>query len=174
MKRLMEDLYELLPEEKYLYLGIINKENSLASFSNDHKNEKEKNFIQGIKETIEKFKKFNICLLIIENNEFLGFSLEERSDYAIYCYNLISQQIDNKINAMETKIDNKINGIQTEVNTIKNKMNDLDSKMNQILDLIKNNLGTKNNNSSGENSGNKNDGAETGVINDSKNSNDDL
>ena len=195
MKRLMEDLYELLPEEKYLYLGIINKENSLACFLNDHKNEKEKKFIQGIKETIEKFKKFNICLLIIENNEFLGFSLEERSDYAIYCYNLISQQIDNKINAvetkinavetkinametkinaMETKIDNKINGIQTEVNTIKNKMNDLDSKMNQILDLIKNNLGTKNNNSSGENSGNKNDGAETGVINDSKNSNDDL
>ena len=181
MKRLMEDLYELLPEEKYLYLGIINKENSLACFLNDHKNEKEKKFIQGIKETIEKFKKFNICLLIIENNEFLGFSFEERSDYAIYCYNLISQQIDNKINAvetkinaMETKIDNKINGIQTEVNTIKNKMNDLDSKMNQILDLIKNNLGTKNNNSSGENSGNKNDGAETGVINDSKNSNDDL
>ena len=61
---------------------------------------------------MNKFKKFNISLLIIENNEFLGYSLEDQAYYPLYYYNLISKRIDNKINAMETKIDNKINAIQ--------------------------------------------------------------
>ena len=135
MKKLIEDINEI-SEENYLYLGFVNKEYSLECFSKDDKNEEnelKENFIKDVKATIEKYKKFNVCLLLIENNEFLGNSLEDRADYPFYYYNLISQQIDNKINAMETKIDNKINametkidnkikGIQTEIKGIKNEI----------------------------------------------------
>ena len=177
MKKLIEDIYEI-SKENYIYLGFVNKECSLECFSKNDKNEENKlieNFINEIKETIEKYKKFNICLLIIENNEFLGYSLEDRADYPLYYYNLTSQQIDNKMNALETKIDNKINeletkiddkikGIQTEIKGMKNKINDIDSKMEKILELLNNKIGTKNNNSSGQNSinlSNDNKGSET-------------
>ena len=194
MKKLIEDIYEI-SKENYIYLGFVNKECSLECFSKNDKNEENKlieNFINEIKETIEKYKKFNICLLIIENNEFLGYSLEDRADYPLYYYNLTSQQIDNKMNALETKIDDKIKGIQTEVKGIqtevkgiqtevkgiqteikgiqteikgmKNKINDIDSKMEKILELLNNKIGTKNNNSSGQNSinlSNDNKGSET-------------
>ena len=211
MKKLIEDIYEI-SKENYIYLGFVNKECSLECFSKNDKNEENKlieNFINEIKETIEKYKKFNICLLIIENNEFLGYSLEDRADYPLYYYNLTSQQIDNKnkmnaletkidnkMNALETKIDNKMNaletkiddkikgiqtevkgiqtevkgiqteikGIQTEIKGMKNKINDIDSKMEKILELLNNKIGTKNNNSSGQNSinlSNDNKGSET-------------
>ena len=64
MRKLMEDIYEILPEENYIYIGFVNKENSLECFSKDDKNEEneqEKNFINEIKTALEKFKKFNIC-----------------------------------------------------------------------------------------------------------------
>ena len=172
MKKLIEDIYEI-SKENYIYLGFVNKECSLECFSKNDKNEENalENFIKEIKETIEKYKKFNICLLIIENNEFLGYSLEDRADYPLYYYNLTSQQIDNKMNALETKIDDKIKGIQTEIKGIqteikgmKNKINDIDSKMEKILELLNNKIGTKNNNSSGQNSinlSNDNKGSET-------------
>ena len=184
MKKLIEDIYEI-SKENYIYLGFVNKECSLECFSKNDKNEENElveNFIKEIKETIEKYKNFNICLLIIENNEFLGNSLEDRADYPFYYYNLTSQQIDNKMNALETKIDNKINeletkiddkikgiqteikGIQTEIKGMKNKINDIDSKMEKILELLNNKIGTKNNNSSGQNSinlSNDNKGSET-------------
>lgn len=152
MKKCIEDINEILPEENYLYLGFVNKDNALECFSKDDKNaqnELEENFIKDIETTIEKMKKFNICLLIIENNEFLGYSLEDRADYPIYYYNLISQQI----NAMETKINNKINtmetkinGIQKEIEGINFKINDIDSAMKQNLDVLKNNIFSRNNN----------------------------
>ena len=184
MKKLIEDIYEI-SKENYIYLGFVNKECSLECFSKNDKNEENElveNFIKEIKETTEKYNKFNICLLIIENNEFLGNSLEDRADYPFYYYNLTSQQIDNKMNALESKIDNKINeletkiddkikgiqteikGIQTEIKGMKNKINDIDSKMEKILDLLNNKIGTKNNNSSGQNSinlSNDNKGSET-------------
>ena len=128
MKKLIEDIYEIC-EENYLYLGFVNKAYSLESFSKDDKNE-ENNFITEIKTTIEKYKKFNICLLIIENNEFLGNSLEDRADYPLYYYNLTSQQIDNKINALETKIDNKINALETKID---NKINALETKIDNKI-----------------------------------------
>ena len=173
MKKLIEDIYEI-SKENYIYLGFVNKECSLECFSKNDKNEENElveNFIKEIKETIEKYKNFNICLLIIENNKFLGNSLEDRADYPFYYYNLTSQQIDNKMNALETKIDDKIKGIQTEIKGIqteikgmKNKINDIDSKMEKILELLNNKIGTKNNNSSGQNSinlSNDNKGSET-------------
>ena len=173
MKKLIEDICEI-SKENYIYLGFVNKEYSLECFSKNDKNEENKqveNFIKEIKETIEKYKKFNICLLIIENNEFLGYSLEDRADYPLYYYNLTSQQIENKMNALETKIDDKIKGIQTEIKGIqteikgmKNKINDIDSKIEKILELLNNKIGTKNNNSSGQNSinlSNDNKGSET-------------
>ena len=196
MKKLIEDIYEI-SKENYIYLGFVNKECSLECFSKNDKNEENalENFIKEIKETIEKYKNFNICLLIIENNKFLGNSLEDRADYPFYYYNLTSQQIDNKMNALETKIDNKMNaletkidnkmnaletkiddkikgiqteikGIQTEIKGMKNKINDIDSKMEKILELLNNKIGTKNNNSSGQNSinlSNDNKGSETNL-----------
>ena len=147
MKKLIEDINDIC-EGNYMFLGFVNKENLLKCFSNDNNNldkEKEESFKAEIKTIVEKYKKFNICFLIIENNEFLGNSLEDRADYSFYYYNLTSQKID----ALENKIDTKIKGIQSEVKEIKrevkeikneidglnNKVNDIDSKMKDISEL---------------------------------------
>ena len=136
MKKLIENIHEIC-EGNILYLGFVNKENSLECFSNENE---EENFISEIKETIGKYKKFNICLLIIENNEFLGNSLEDRADYPFYYYNLTSHQIDNKLNALENKIDNKMNALEKKID---NKINALEKKIDNKINALENKIDNK-------------------------------
>ena len=148
MKKLMEDIHEVC-EENYIFLGFVNKENLLKCFLNDNNNldkEKEESFKAEIKTIVEKYKKFNICFLIIENNEFLGNSLEDRADYSFYYYNLTSQKID--------ALDTQIKGIKNEIDGLNNKVNNIDSKLKEILEILQIKIGNNNNNSSQQNSNN--------------------
>ena len=129
MKVLMNDLKQILPNEKYCYFGFVNKIESLNESD-------EKVLIDEIKKYEEENGYFKIFLFILENNKIFDLELSDNIDYALHFRNELNKKIDAKfgeikdeIKDMRVEMKNEIDGLIKLIMELK--QNYVDKKTNE-------------------------------------------
>ena len=125
MKVLMNDLKQILPNEKYCYFGFVNKIESLNESD-------EKVLIDEIKKYEEENGYFKIFLFILENNKIFDLELSDNIDNALHFRN----ELNKKIDAIENKMENMKNEMKKMNDEIKDEIKDMRVEISGLIKLI--------------------------------------
>ena len=135
MKVLMNDLKQILPNEKYCYFGFVNKIESLNESD-------EKVLIDEIKKYEEENGYFKIFLFILENNKIFDLELSDNIDNALHFRNELNKKIDAKFGEIENKMKKMNDEIKDE---IKDMRVEIDGLTKLIMELKQNYVDQKTN-----------------------------
>ena len=132
MKELMDDLKNILPDEKYCYFGFVNNTESLNKTD-------EKKLIDEMKKYEEENGNFKIFLFILQNNKIFDLELSDNIEYALHFRNELNKKIDVKFEEMKKEMI----GMKDEIKGMKDELIKLIMEINRNYDS----KGTNNDNS---------------------------
>ena len=143
MKKTVNKIKILLPNEKYYYFGFLNDVKA--------KNEVDENeFIKKVQDYEKQNGDFKIFLFLIKNNTIFDLELSDKAEYSVFFRNELKKEI-NQLKNEVTGIKNEITGIMKEITGIKNEITgikneidgikvNMDNKINELKNELKNEI----------------------------------